>query len=973
MLGRERLSRQSPADLRSALTHFNNALALDPSNLEANLLKAATLLVLEQSSNEFQQQLIQIGVTVSDSNIYNFVYQLPVDADGHIRPADGVSLDSTLHYLNTRISPLLEEVLACLAKFVNNPTNRAFRIQLSAAETSLADVRVDYGDVLILRSLLKAAKAGLALANSYNLNVEYALIYRLFKSDNLTPERVLSELPSLLMFSRSDQRIAAKSAIIAANADYQAGYAFTKNQRQPAGNTPYLFEFSDPVEADDFASELAVMIGNLATGQESYPYRVWYPSFLQGLTVNSSVLFSSTAPPRSFVGAQFNQGFPTRASWPDESFGGILPEEYSREILLDEFDYVMGQFIDSDGDGLSDSWERGYGRYEVVKGQFITEWATWDAKSRGGHLATFTSQAEWNWFWNRHWRKVDGPLYIGLFSDLQQPADWTWATAEKGVFRNWAAGQPVDDGVQATTVIDADLTWRSLRLFQGYVWDPLTWITTVDMPPDDIGYVLERGYPTDHMNADTDGDGFNDRVETNIGTDPNNAAVFPSGPDMDGDGVNNYRESIDQTDPLDPSSYSALSNGLIAHYPFTGDAKDESGFSRDGNVFDATLAPDRFGLPNAAYNFDGMTSYIGTPAVVLQYGSAATFSAWVNVLSGALYQRTIVAQARDTYNSTGLRLGMLNDQLEGAISNPFYHYYPGNYWSPNTYTIVSPAGIAGDGWRHVALVSEGWATRLYLDGNEVASSYDWTGGQASLQGVLIGKEFENPMMPGSSNHFAGQIDDVRVYDRALSAAEVNELFAQESAPLTDTDGDGLPDVCETNTGVYVSRNNTGTNPNVADSDDDGLLDGVETNTGFFVGPTDTGSNPNSTDSNADGISDGEAVAGAFDPSLDLGPAISWFTGLVQAEPGRFGLASVNSIMDLNVGTLMLQRVGQNAILKMQFQTSANLATQPFTDVGLPITNSIPMPGRVGFVRVRVSGDPVAPPTPVPTPAPTPYN
>jgi hypothetical protein len=269
------------------------------------------------------------------------------------------------------------------------------------------------------------------------------------------------------------------------------------------------------------------------------------------------------------------------------------------------------------------------------------------------------------------------------------------------------------------------------------------------------------------------------------------------------------------------------------------------------------------------------------------------------------------------------------------------------------------------------LVSEGWGTRLYLDGQEVAASYIWVGGQASLQPVLIGKEFDSSSMPAPtpSNHFFGQIDDVRIYDRALSNLDVTDLFAEESAPLVDTDGDGLPDVVETSTGVFVSRNNTGTDPNKADTDSDGLSDGAESNSGIFAGPSDTGSDPNTADSNADGIGDGEAVSGGFDPSVNLGPSIAWLTGLIEAQPGRFNLMTSDAIMDLNVGSLMIQRVGTNAVLKMQIQTSSDISSQPFVDFGAPITNSIPMPGRKGFLRVRVSGS--VPPLPPPTPAPSP--
>src|SRR5690606_24645767 len=49
--------------------------------------------------------------------------------------------------------------------------------------------------------------------------------------------------------------------------------------------------------------------------------------------------------------------------------------------------------------------------------------------------------------------------------------------------------------------------------------------------------------------------------------------------------------------------------------------------------------------------------------------------------------------------------------------------------------------------------------------------------------------------------------------------------------LADTDGDGLSDAVETNTGVWASATDTGTDPLRADTDGDGLSDGVERNTG----------------------------------------------------------------------------------------------------------------------------------------------
>ena len=51
-----------------------------------------------------------------------------------------------------------------------------------------------------------------------------------------------------------------------------------------------------------------------------------------------------------------------------------------------------------------------------------------------------------------------------------------------------------------------------------------------------------------------------------------------------------------------------LDSGLVAHYPFNGNANDESGNGNDGTVNGATLTTDRFGNANKAYSFDGVSN-----------------------------------------------------------------------------------------------------------------------------------------------------------------------------------------------------------------------------------------------------------------------------------------------------------------------------------------------------------------------------
>ncbi|MEP6664735.1 MAG: LamG-like jellyroll fold domain-containing protein, partial [Verrucomicrobiota bacterium] len=89
--------------------------------------------------------------------------------------------------------------------------------------------------------------------------------------------------------------------------------------------------------------------------------------------------------------------------------------------------------------------------------------------------------------------------------------------------------------------------------------------------------------------------------------------------------------SICATAPAQPF----LTNGLVAYYPFQGNANDQSGNGNNGVVSNATLASDRFGLPNSAYNFNGTDAQIlvNDNAALRSLRSNFTFNAWVSFAS----------------------------------------------------------------------------------------------------------------------------------------------------------------------------------------------------------------------------------------------------------------------------------------------------------------------------------------------------
>lgn len=156
-------------------------------------------------------------------------------------------------------------------------------------------------------------------------------------------------------------------------------------------------------------------------------------------------------------------------------------------------------------------------------------------------------------------------------------------------------------------------------------------------------------------------------------------------------------------------------------------------------------------------------------------------------------------------------------------------------------------------------------------------------------------------------------------------------------------------------------------------------DGTTTKT-YVVGVTKVGTG---TDTDGDGLNDAAefgmsalgfdwqspqpALVGALSSNIALGGyytktqfdgnrAVGVVEGRaeVTGNPALYGLYTSNSVMDLRMGGLMIQKQGSNAIVTFQPQTTTDLGITPFTNNGPPITNQILMPGGKGFIRIRAN-------------------
>jgi len=211
------------------------------------------------------------------------------------------------------------------------------------------------------------------------------------------------------------------------------------------------------------------------------------------------------------------------------------------------------------------------------------------------------------------------------------------------------------------------------------------------------------------------------------------------------------------------ASYSAVStdlnDGLIAFYPFNGNAQDESGKGHHGRVDGATLTEDRFGNPDSAYSFDGIDDYIELPSMGTV--DELTFVTWLNAntLSG---WRAI----RDDRGWSGgdIHYQFFNNKLEFSLLNN----QPTDQWFDYYFSATK--------WHHIAITysKSKKLLKLYVNGVfEQEKTYTWAIspilGQALIGGCDAGCDAD-------PRPFDGTIDDFRIYNRVLSPDEVMALY-----------------------------------------------------------------------------------------------------------------------------------------------------------------------------------------------------
>jgi hypothetical protein len=209
--------------------------------------------------------------------------------------------------------------------------------------------------------------------------------------------------------------------------------------------------------------------------------------------------------------------------------------------------------------------------------------------------------------------------------------------------------------------------------------------------------------------------------------------------------------------------------GLVGWWPFSGNANDLSGYGNNGTVFGPTLTSDRFGANNSAYKFN--LNYIKVNNNTLfDFTNTMTINAWYKVSGNA--------------NSGSLNMYIVAKHLAGTTQSS-YCLYNNNNCGPTVYMTDMSSLIYylrnstfcdTLNWHMLTMSLDNTNLKMYLDGN----TFSVTTAPLSIKQTTLPLVFGGANNSSSLNDILptmlGNIDDIGLWNRALTDCEVKKLY-----------------------------------------------------------------------------------------------------------------------------------------------------------------------------------------------------
>lgn len=221
-----------------------------------------------------------------------------------------------------------------------------------------------------------------------------------------------------------------------------------------------------------------------------------------------------------------------------------------------------------------------------------------------------------------------------------------------------------------------------------------------------------------------------------------------------------------------------LEEGLVAYYSFNRcDARDDSGNGSDGMLYGEPGC--HCGVDDDAILFDGEDDFVEFEGYVNRFlnTSDLTVSFYIKPGRHSAFEQSLLSkrEACDSTPQLDIRWDAARAQVQTNFLENEYVYFRNLEAERN-----------GSGWFHFALVREGNRAFTYINGNLRGQARRCSGVDISNEALL---SFGNSpcLHSGRMQRFKGVLDELRIYDRALSAAEVAGLYSRFPVELAERD------------------------------------------------------------------------------------------------------------------------------------------------------------------------------------------
>jgi hypothetical protein len=214
------------------------------------------------------------------------------------------------------------------------------------------------------------------------------------------------------------------------------------------------------------------------------------------------------------------------------------------------------------------------------------------------------------------------------------------------------------------------------------------------------------------------------------------------------------------------------SNGLVGWWPFNGNANDESGNGNNGTVLSGTaLTSDRYNQSNSSYEVDGLNcpNAKGVSIPISLINSEYTISIWSKSNDSTKVSQCIINSYPHGFIGLSLNYGL------DVCLNKICSFYGNGPWITNGDQILW-ASFNKESWKHFVITKKMNSVEYYENGNlKFVLTINPLVSPGAISSFVCGAISINGGS-GCYETFKGKIDDIAIYNRALTQEEITALY-----------------------------------------------------------------------------------------------------------------------------------------------------------------------------------------------------